>query len=115
MHIAVACGGTGGHMLPGLEVAGELRRRGHDVVLWVSGKAIESETLKRWDGGLVKVRAVGFPFGLSLRWFGVVAVLVRAIWHARKKMRSDRPDAILAMGSYSSVGPVVAARTLGGP
>ena len=46
----VACGGTGGHSFPGLAVAQELRARGHEVVVWASGRAIEDSVMKSWDG-----------------------------------------------------------------
>ena len=46
MNTVIACGGTGGHLFPGLAVAEVLRSRGHEVMLFVSEKEIDS----RHDG-----------------------------------------------------------------
>ena len=50
MKAIVACGGTGGHAFPGIAVAEELRRRGHEVSVWSSGRDVESNVLKGWTG-----------------------------------------------------------------
>ena len=41
MNTVIACGGTGGHLFPGLAVAEVLRARGHEVMLFISEKEIE--------------------------------------------------------------------------
>ena len=41
--------------------------------------------------------------------------MAQAVWQCRAKMREDKPDVLLAMGSYASVGPCGAARLLGVP
>jgi len=115
VNIAVACGGTGGHIFPGLATARELLSRGHDVTLWMTGRETEQTALKDWDGPVVQVPAQGFPSGLSLKSLQTVRKLMRAIWQCRAAMRQDRPDVLLAMGSYASVGPCAAARLLGVP
>ena len=106
MKIIVACGGTGGHTFPGLAVAAELRSRGHEVVVWTSGRDIESSVMKGWDGPV---------FATGARQLSVRNAFanLRAILRCRKEMKRTAPDALLAMGSYSSLPPVLAARSRG--
>ncbi|MEI6085631.1 MAG: glycosyltransferase, partial [Verrucomicrobiota bacterium] len=45
MNILIACGGTGGHLFPGLAVAETLAARRHQVKLLVSDKAVDQAAL----------------------------------------------------------------------
>lgn len=108
MKIVVACGGTGGHAFPGIAVAEELRKRGHEVVVWASGRDVESGVLRSWSGEVFSTGARQF----SLRnVFSIACSLVRC----HNEMKRFAPDALLAMGSYSSLPPVMAARSMGVP
>jgi UDP-N-acetylglucosamine--N-acetylmuramyl-(pentapeptide) pyrophosphoryl-undecaprenol N-acetylglucosamine transferase len=115
LKIGVACGGTGGHVFPGLATADALVERGHAVKLWLAGKDIEAPAVKTWKGPLVTVRAEGLPHGFSLRAVRAAWKLACATMACRRIMKRDRPDVLLAMGSYASVGPVGAALSLGIP
>lgn len=115
MDVAVACGGTGGHIFPGLATARELAGRGHRVTLWMAGKDVESEAVKGWGGDIVTVPARGLPSGLSIASFTNGVKLLAAIAKVSGIMKKRRPDVLLAMGSYASVGPVGAAIRLGVP
>ena len=104
MKIAIACGGTGGHTFPGLATGKAFLRRGCDVEVLAAGREIEAATLKGWDGRVFKTGArPGLKNGHHL-----VAAVVRTLRHFRR----ERPDALLAMGSYASLPPVLAARLL---
>ena len=108
MKIVVACGGTGGHAFPGLAVAEELRRRGHEVTVWDSGRDVESSVMRSWNGPIFSTGAKQ----LSLR---NLFAIWRSIRRCRWEMKKAKPDALLAMGSYSSLPPVLAAKKCGVP
>ncbi len=111
MKIALACGGTGGHIFPGIATAFTLRERGHDVTLWMAGKDVEHAAVKDWPGRIVTVASKGFE-EISVRAVGTVLKLTIAISKCRSMMKNDRPSVMLAMGSYASVGPLGAAVAL---
>lgn len=115
LHIAVACGGTGGHIFPGMATARELMNRGHRVTLWLTGRETERKALENWDGARVIIPAQGFSEGLSLKSLQTVRSLLAATVNCRRELKKTAPDVLLAMGAYASVGPCVAARTLGIP
>ena len=104
MKIVVACGGTGGHAFPGLAVAEELKSRGHEVTVWDSGRDIESSVMRFWHGPVFSTGAKQ----LSV-WNGLS--ILRSILRCRREMRRAKPDVLLAMGSYSSLPPVLAAKS----
>jgi UDP-N-acetylglucosamine--N-acetylmuramyl-(pentapeptide) pyrophosphoryl-undecaprenol N-acetylglucosamine transferase len=114
LHIAVACGGTGGHIFPGLATARALRDRGHHVTLWLSGKNVENTVLQGWKGKIVTIPSEGFQFG-PLRSIITAIRICLAVIRCWIAMLRHRPDAVLAMGSYSSIGPCFAARLRGIP
>lgn len=115
MNVAVACGGTGGHIFPGLATARVLQARGHAVTLWLAGRDVEACSVADWQGATVHIRAAGLPAGLSLRAVTSLWRMAGAVVAAWRRLRETRPDVLLCMGSYASVGPCLAARLLGIP
>ena len=62
MNAVIACGGTGGHLFPGIAVAEVLQNRGHDVMLLVSEKDIDAVALSgRTNFKVEKLPTVGLP------------------------------------------------------
>ncbi|MBN2301484.1 MAG: undecaprenyldiphospho-muramoylpentapeptide beta-N-acetylglucosaminyltransferase [Lentisphaerae bacterium] len=114
MRVGIACGGTGGHIFPGLATAEALMERGHEVTLWLVGKAIESSRIAGWDGPVQLVQAEGLSAS-GLKRLGAVFEMGRAVWQCRRIMSRNRPDIMLGMGSYASVAPILAARSFGVP
>lgn len=115
LDIAVACGGTGGHIFPGLATAAVLRARGHEPTLWLAGKDIENIAVNGWGGPIEIIPAQGLSARVSPAAISALWSVIRATRECLKRMRSRRPHVLLAMGSYASVGPALAARRLGIP
>ncbi len=71
MNAVIACGGTGGHLFPGIAVAEVLRDRGHEVMLLVSEKDIDALALSGRESFRVeKLPTVGLPSPFSPAFFG---------------------------------------------
>jgi len=109
--VAIACGGTGGHLFPGLAVAEQLRSRGCDVTLMVSPKEVDQQAIRSISGmELVTLPAVALNRGgaASFLWgFWKSYRLARAHFQRR------RPQCVLAMGGFTSAPPILAGRRCG--
>jgi UDP-N-acetylglucosamine--N-acetylmuramyl-(pentapeptide) pyrophosphoryl-undecaprenol N-acetylglucosamine transferase len=109
--VAIACGGTGGHLFPGLAVAEQLVDRGCSVTLLVSPKEVDQQAVRLAKGvEVVTLPAVGLSQGKRLAF---MRGFVQSYRSARKIFRASPPDAALAMGGFTSAPPVLAARGFG--
>ncbi len=115
--LVIAGGGTGGHLFPGLAVAGEVKRRRPEAeVLFVTGeRRMETRILERSGFRRISIRVQALK---GRGWFGALssaALLPRGLAASRGILRGFGPGAVLGMGGYSA-GPVcLAARTMGLP
>ncbi|MDE1170799.1 MAG: undecaprenyldiphospho-muramoylpentapeptide beta-N-acetylglucosaminyltransferase [Verrucomicrobium sp.] len=106
MRVAIACGGTGGHLFPGLAVAEALRRRGHEALLLVSEKEIDRTALEgRGEFASRALPAVGWP-GLGPRLPGFFLKLWRSASACRRLFQDYAPDAVLSMGGFTGAAPL---------
>lgn len=111
--VALAAGGTAGHVYPALAVAGELRRRNVEVLFFGTRHGRESSLLR--DEPFPLAMLPGRPFhghGVLGRACAVATVPVSAAASARL-LRREKIDAVIGFGGYASVGPVLAAHLLG--
>ncbi len=117
LRIAIAGGGTGGHLFPGIAVAEEFRRRFPDArVLFVSrGNDLERRALERAGFPLATVPVEGIVGRGRFRQVSALSKLPRAFFQALRHLLAFRPDLVLGLGSYSAGPVVLAARLLGAP
>lgn len=112
--VVIACGGTGGHLFPGIAVAQVLRARGHQVLLLISEKPVDATAAQDHpDLDFAAVPAIGLPSLLSPRALLFVWRFWRTYRTTLKILRDFRPDAVLGMGGFTSLPPALAGRTLG--
>ncbi len=110
-HVAIACGGTGGHLFPGLAVADQLTARGCTVSVLISPKDVDQQAVKSaHDVEVVTLPAVALQSGNRIAFFGG---FVKSFHAARALFKTRRPDAVLAMGGFTAAPPVLAAKGMG--
>ena len=114
MNAVIACGGTGGHLFPGIAVAEVLQNRGHAVMLLVSEKDIDAVALSgRTNFQVEKLPTVGLPSPFSPALFGFTRRFVESLSLCRSIYRKFNPQAVLGMGGFTSTAPVLAGRFRG--
>ncbi len=106
--VFLACGGTGGHLFPGVALAEELQSRACRVVLLVSSKEIDQQAAAAVPG----VEVATLPaVGLSRRAvFAFLGGFIKSYRASRKLFREFHPDSVVAMGGFTSAPPIMAAR-----
>ena len=114
--VAIACGGTGGHLFPGIAVGEELRKRGSKVLLLVSSKEIDLKAVQ-WHAmkSLKGFETWHLPaVGLQNRnYYSFTLNFWKSFRISRILFKVKTPDAVLAMGGFTSAPPVLAAKKFG--
>ncbi len=114
LKILIACGGTGGHLFPGIAVAEALRARGHEVMLLISEKKVDAEASAKYSHlRFETVPAVAKPPTLSPRMLPFLCKTWGSIARCKSILRSFGADAVLGMGGFTSLPPVYAGHKLG--
>lgn len=111
--IALAGGGTGGHVYPALAIGDVLRERGHRVLYYGDPDRLEGRVAPQRGYSFRPVHALQYPRSglwgkLRFAWG-----LLRSIVAMRGQLKRDGVDAVLGVGGYISAPPVLAAFTLG--
>jgi UDP-N-acetylglucosamine--N-acetylmuramyl-(pentapeptide) pyrophosphoryl-undecaprenol N-acetylglucosamine transferase len=100
--VMVMAGGTGGHIYPGLAVAGEMAQQGWKVV-WLGGHhGMETRIVPPFGYDMVRLSIGGLRGKGVLRKVVFVGILVRATVQALRAIRHFKPDVVLGMGGYPS-------------
>ena len=114
LKILIACGGTGGHLFPGIAVGEALRARGHEVMLLISEKKVDAEASAKYSHlRFETVPAVAKPPTLSPRMLPFLWKAWDSISRCRQIIREFGADAVLGMGGFTSLPPVYAGHKLG--
>jgi UDP-N-acetylglucosamine--N-acetylmuramyl-(pentapeptide) pyrophosphoryl-undecaprenol N-acetylglucosamine transferase len=112
MRAILAGGGTGGHVIPALAIANELKKSYAAEVLFMgTARGIENRLVPAAGYPLQLVR-VGALKNVSLMTRAKTAFdLPRAVWDAGRMLNEFAPDVVIGVGGYAS-GPAMLAAVL---
>ncbi len=111
--IALAGGGTGGHVYPAIAIGDVLRDRGHDVIYYGDPDRLEGRVAPARGYVFRPVRAPQYPRSGAVGKVLFAWGLLKSIFAVRRQLAQDGVDLVLGVGGYVSAPPVLAAWTLG--
>lgn len=111
--IALAGGGTGGHVYPAIAIGDVLRDRGHQVLYYGDEERLEGRVAPERGYTFRPVRAPQYPRGGILGKIGFAWSLLRSIVATRGLLKRDNVELVLGVGGYISAPPVLAGWTIG--
>jgi UDP-N-acetylglucosamine--N-acetylmuramyl-(pentapeptide) pyrophosphoryl-undecaprenol N-acetylglucosamine transferase len=104
-----AGGGTGGHVIPALAVAKELKKRGHAAFFVGTARGLESTLVPRAGFPLELIQIGGLKrVGFRQRVASLMQLPVSTLY-ARRILRDRSVSAVFSMGGYVAGPPVLAA------
>jgi UDP-N-acetylglucosamine--N-acetylmuramyl-(pentapeptide) pyrophosphoryl-undecaprenol N-acetylglucosamine transferase len=113
--ILLACGGTGGHLAPGIALAESLQSQNHETLLIVSSKIVDQQMTAKYRGlNFVAGRGRGFGPGLINKILFFPSLL-GAVFSSLKLVRQFRPSVLICFGGFMSLGPAIACKLCGIP
>jgi len=123
LRLALVGGGTGGHLVPGLHVLEHARARGGlaDLVWFTSGREVEERVLGDLGTRCAPTPARRVVLEIEPEGGGAPSrarLVLRtppAVMAARVALVRHKPDVLLALGGYTCLPAVLAARSLGIP
>lgn len=114
-YLVITCGGTGGHFYPGLSIARAQQARNGKVLLLLSGKNSleQSRIAEKYS---IPVQVLPYMPSPSLKHPGscwrFIRGLISGTIQAKKILRTEKPQAVLGMGSFASLPVIWAAKSL---
>jgi UDP-N-acetylglucosamine--N-acetylmuramyl-(pentapeptide) pyrophosphoryl-undecaprenol N-acetylglucosamine transferase len=118
--VLIACGGTGGHLAPGIALAQKLTARGHRCELLISSKQVDQRLSQKYPELVFKVLpavALGkthskiSPVGLTKFAWSQLS----SLWFCSKVLENFRPHAVVGFGGFVTVSAGLSAKLRGIP
>ncbi len=112
MRVLISCGGTGGHINPGLAIADIIKSKYPDAEFLFAGtpNGMESKLVPQAGYKMEPIKVAGFQRSLSLENIGrnakAVAYLITSGKRAKEIIKGFNPDIAIGTGGYAA-GPVI--------
>jgi UDP-N-acetylglucosamine--N-acetylmuramyl-(pentapeptide) pyrophosphoryl-undecaprenol N-acetylglucosamine transferase len=100
--VLIACGGTGGHLAPGIALAERLEEAGSHCVLVVSQKKVDARLLEAHPKmEFLTIAGAGFSAGLS-GFFKAAKGAFRGFWQANSFILNYKPSIVIGFGGFTT-------------
>ncbi len=110
----IMAGGTGGHVIPALAIAGQLRSS-REIVWLGTKRGIEARLVPAAGYPVEWIQVEGLRGKGAAGWLASPVTLVRAVRQARAALRRRRPGVVLGCGGFASGPGGIAAWLTGAP
>jgi len=111
LHVLIACGGTGGHLFPGIAVGEVLKARGHEVTLLISEKKIDSLAASGHPNlHFERLPFLAMPKPWSPKMFAFLSGTLKGLKAARNLIQKEEIQVVLGMGGFTSLAPILAGK-----
>ena len=112
--VVIACGGTGGHLFPGIAVAQSLLDGGSDPLLIISEKEIDTIAIRahkhlRYES----LPSIGMPKIYSPKMLSFGFKYLKSYFFCKKLIGDFGADAVLGMGGFTSLPALMAGQRIG--
>jgi UDP-N-acetylglucosamine--N-acetylmuramyl-(pentapeptide) pyrophosphoryl-undecaprenol N-acetylglucosamine transferase len=98
----ISCGGTGGHLSPGIALAEGLIGRGHEATLLISLKKVDARLVEKYPHlAFDRMPGTGFSWHPA-RLARFAASQMAALRHCARLVRASRPDVVVGFGGFTS-------------
>jgi UDP-N-acetylglucosamine--N-acetylmuramyl-(pentapeptide) pyrophosphoryl-undecaprenol N-acetylglucosamine transferase len=111
----MAGGGTGGHVIPSIAVARELKQIGHKVFFIGTRHGMEAKLVPAAGFDIDWIEIKGLKRVGLRQTLATMVKLPPSIWTARRTLSRRRANAVFSMGGYVAAPVMAAARILGLP
>jgi len=104
----IACGGTGGHLAPGIALAEALIARGHRATLLISSKKVDARLSEKYPNQKF-VRLPSAPFSRNpLRLLVFLIRQFHGLLYSLNLIHKTKPDAIVGFGGFTTASIIIA-------
>jgi len=113
----IAGGGTGGHLFPGIAVAGELGKRfkNSEILFLVGKRRMETEILSSYGYNVISIDVEGIKGRGWGKGLAVLLKLPKSLFQSIGIIKKFSPSLVFGVGGYSSGPLCLAARFMGVP
>ncbi|MDR2457341.1 MAG: UDP-N-acetylglucosamine--N-acetylmuramyl-(pentapeptide) pyrophosphoryl-undecaprenol N-acetylglucosamine transferase [Clostridiales Family XIII bacterium] len=111
-NIIIVASGSGGHIYPGISLAGEFKNKGFNPIFFINNNSLSLDILNNSGFQYITFNMSGMPRKFSFLFVVFLAKLGNSFFKALKQTLYINPTAVIGTGGYIAVPVLFAAKVL---